>query len=594
MDKPTLQRLFSACDINKSGQIEYEDFTVVCRELSVPEDQITEVFNKFRPSADGRIDYKNFSSRFQEVSETLDLASFGATSQHEWSQWDEIQSRLEDGTGLLSERLVEQLAHLYQSINSTAEHTVMLQQFEELVDVLISENKAHRHENELLETSLRRADELNSSQLMAMEEDMQQQLACVEEKVREEERKEMKRVMAALQRRQDNEVADLHSAVDRLLKCQEESEHNNSRQDVDKLHNQMSELSMENEQLRSSLFQAQTNLSILQVELDKLKNMYADQKLQHERESDDLKKMVIEYQSYSSHIDILQAMNQKLYDSNDGLRSALVNDEVSCKRRPSPNAEMKRRKMKPVRQSTLINSEAECTAVGSNKTLNSHVSSWADRYLDSGLSLPVDASSSTGSESDSDESTEHHSYSYAPSDIEISDQRKPSVAPSKASSIASSIRRRLSAFPIKQTEADIMNTGGPAPMYRIVLAGDAGSGKSSFLLRLTLNEFKGDIQTTLGVDFQIKKMLVDGEKTNLQIWDTAGQERKVAGLSLRDRVRSSVIREELGVEPLLLCIERSQLRWFGHLVRMPPGRLPREVFQPGTSSWEETSGKTQD
>uniref|UniRef100_A0A8D3C086 Reverse transcriptase domain-containing protein n=1 Tax=Scophthalmus maximus TaxID=52904 RepID=A0A8D3C086_SCOMX len=55
--------------------------------------------------------------------------------------------------------------------------------------------------------------------------------------------------------------------------------------------------------------------------------------------------------------------------------------------------------------------------------------------------------------------------------------------------------------------------------------------------------------------------------------------RKVAGVSLRDRVRSSVIREELGVEPLLLCVERSQLRWFGHLVRMPPGRLPWEVFQ---------------
>uniref|UniRef100_A0A3B5KJ05 Transposase Tc1-like domain-containing protein n=1 Tax=Xiphophorus couchianus TaxID=32473 RepID=A0A3B5KJ05_9TELE len=55
--------------------------------------------------------------------------------------------------------------------------------------------------------------------------------------------------------------------------------------------------------------------------------------------------------------------------------------------------------------------------------------------------------------------------------------------------------------------------------------------------------------------------------------------RRVAGLSLRDRVRSSVIREELRVEPLLLHIERSQLRWLGHLVRMPPGRLPGEVFQ---------------
>ncbi len=55
--------------------------------------------------------------------------------------------------------------------------------------------------------------------------------------------------------------------------------------------------------------------------------------------------------------------------------------------------------------------------------------------------------------------------------------------------------------------------------------------------------------------------------------------RRVAGVSLRDEVRSSVIREKLGAEPLLLCVERSQFRWFGHLVRMPPGRLPREVFR---------------
>ncbi|KAK3507223.1 hypothetical protein QTP70_011005 [Hemibagrus guttatus] len=54
--------------------------------------------------------------------------------------------------------------------------------------------------------------------------------------------------------------------------------------------------------------------------------------------------------------------------------------------------------------------------------------------------------------------------------------------------------------------------------------------------------------------------------------------RRVAGRSLRDRVRSSVTREELGVEPLLLHIERRQLGWLGYLFRMPPGRLPGEVF----------------
>ncbi|KAK3527104.1 hypothetical protein QTP86_010820 [Hemibagrus guttatus] len=55
--------------------------------------------------------------------------------------------------------------------------------------------------------------------------------------------------------------------------------------------------------------------------------------------------------------------------------------------------------------------------------------------------------------------------------------------------------------------------------------------------------------------------------------------RRLAGHSLRDRVRSSVTREELGIEPLLLHIERGQLRWLGHLFRMPPGHLPGEVFR---------------
>ena len=68
--------------------------------------------------------------------------------------------------------------------------------------------------------------------------------------------------------------------------------------------------------------------------------------------------------------------------------------------------------------------------------------------------------------------------------------------------------------------------------------------------------------------------------------------QSVAELSLRDRVRTSDIRRELGVEPLLLCVERSLLRWLGHLIRMPPGHHPLEVF-PGISDWEETPRQTQ-
>ncbi|TWW74494.1 hypothetical protein D4764_14G0004970 [Takifugu flavidus] len=52
----------------------------------------------------------------------------------------------------------------------------------------------------------------------------------------------------------------------------------------------------------------------------------------------------------------------------------------------------------------------------------------------------------------------------------------------------------------------------------------------------------------------------------------------------RDRVRSSAIREEFGVEPLLLRVERSQMRWLGHLVRMPPG--PGNAWGSPRMSWK--------
>ena len=56
MDRPSLRRLFSACDVNKSGKIEYEDFTVVCRELNVSETEIKTLFNKFDADEGGYID----------------------------------------------------------------------------------------------------------------------------------------------------------------------------------------------------------------------------------------------------------------------------------------------------------------------------------------------------------------------------------------------------------------------------------------------------------------------------------------------------------------------------------------------------------
>lgn len=52
-----------------------------------------------------------------------------------------------------------------------------------------------------------------------------------------------------------------------------------------------------------------------------------------------------------------------------------------------------------------------------------------------------------------------------------------------------------------------------------------GVGKSCLLMRFSDNLFTGTYVTTIGVDFKIRTVTVDGHRVKLQIWDTAGQER---------------------------------------------------------------------
>ncbi|NXG89756.1 RB18B protein, partial [Stercorarius parasiticus] len=60
---------------------------------------------------------------------------------------------------------------------------------------------------------------------------------------------------------------------------------------------------------------------------------------------------------------------------------------------------------------------------------------------------------------------------------------------------------------------------------KLLLVGDSAVGKSSLLLRFTDGAFEPCLKPTVGVDFKVKKMVVDGHAVQLAIWDTAGQER---------------------------------------------------------------------
>ena len=62
-------------------------------------------------------------------------------------------------------------------------------------------------------------------------------------------------------------------------------------------------------------------------------------------------------------------------------------------------------------------------------------------------------------------------------------------------------------------------------LFKLLLIGDSGAGKSSILLRLSEGVFHDRFLSTIGIDFKVRTLNLDDKVVKVQIWDTAGQER---------------------------------------------------------------------
>lgn len=93
-------------------------------------------------------------------------------------------------------------------------------------------------------------------------------------------------------------------------------------------------------------------------------------------------------------------------------------------------------------------------------------------------------------------------------------------------------------------------------IFKIILIGDSGVGKTSLMARFTDNTYDSSSLTTIGVDFKIKTMDLDGTRVKLQIWDTAGQER----------FRAMVSNYYRGAHGIFIVFDMLNHRTFEHLV----------------------------
>jgi GTPase SAR1 family protein len=64
--------------------------------------------------------------------------------------------------------------------------------------------------------------------------------------------------------------------------------------------------------------------------------------------------------------------------------------------------------------------------------------------------------------------------------------------------------------------ADLMNQEYDH-LFKVLLLGDSGTGKSSLILRYTEDTFNSSLVSSIGVDFKVKKKIIDGKIIRIQI-----------------------------------------------------------------------------
>ncbi|XP_069817894.1 ras and EF-hand domain-containing protein [Dendropsophus ebraccatus] len=578
-DVSRLRARFLSYAAERSGRLGRDDFTSLCTELRVSPAEVENIFRRLDRDRDGSITFEDFVMGFrgtqglQVAEETRELPGGEARRSPRLSEgevleeencspaWKDFTLRLGEEANYMPRK--EQASILYQNI--TIVEPLLIQQYEHVIRNFVREIRLQSTEMENLAIAVKRAQDKAAMQLSELEEEMDHRIQAAENRIKKEEKRKAEEALNDLKRQHETEVAELQVAIKKLKKLEEQSKNISLKEDVAALKKRLHELTMENQKLKKDLLEAQTSISFLQSELDALKSDYADQSLTSERDMEIIREYTDERENLARQIEILQTANRKLHDSNDGLRTVLENSLIKYNRslrvNTSPGNTISRQSPKLNRsnspydrspRSSFLDEDYDSLAVcDPMQRMNYEVDSLPESCIDSGLSTLRDSNEYDseveyrpprslkrsrfahegygGDASDTDVPEIRDEESYAPESGGSYLDWKPSRPVSRSSSGASS-RKCISALPAHVTNAEtaanrVSKFPSTEKAYKIVLAGDAAVGKSSFLMRLCKNEFRGNTSATLGVDFQMKTLVVDGEPALLQLWDTAGQER---------------------------------------------------------------------
>jgi len=80
-------------------------------------------------------------------------------------------------------------------------------------------------------------------------------------------------------------------------------------------------------------------------------------------------------------------------------------------------------------------------------------------------------------------------------------------------------------FHVNEPDTSGSNVDSFDELFNLVLVGNAAVGKSSIVARFADNEFQEKMPATVGIDFKVRHVTLEGKRISMRMWDTAGQEK---------------------------------------------------------------------
>ncbi|CAL1268342.1 unnamed protein product [Larinioides sclopetarius] len=493
--------LFALCDPEGKGYATKTDIEALRDEVPLPPNQLHQVFDALDANGDGKLTLQEFTDGFGIFLGIGALPQNNSDAQggNETEDDDEMLEELLDHLGarnLFTDE--EYVREMWSRVRK--EDPVMRSNFEKFISKMAADLKESARERSKLQTTLKNRKEDHEAQVQSLYMEMEEQLHSEKEKILEQERRKEQRLRDDLEAELQLKDHQLRDLLDKHAQIESQLEELNCTDSEKKSENV--KLQKDRDHLESRLAASERVLHEMKSQLSLLRKRSIDERKKRAQAAIRVSEgIALERENLVMELHHLKEVNKQLQDEKDELTLETVQNMEMRVNSFKENSRIQRRDDDNITEiklpTKLNNSEVEDQPNDSETAGRVSRTTSLERTL-----------------------TENHPLSEQERYRNLHMNRYKS----RANSTTSVTSRKSLQQKIAKRKAGLEDAA-PTRVFKVVFVGDSGTGKTSILQRFCTDSFKATFSATIGVDFQVKTIEVDGERIALQLWDTAGQER---------------------------------------------------------------------